>query len=37
MVAEAPDRARPVSLILVIGALAGALAGGYLVRVLMSD
>jgi hypothetical protein len=37
MAAEAPDRARPVSLILVIGALVGAVAGGYLVHVLMSD
>ena len=37
MAAEAPDRARPVRLILIIGAVAGALAGGYLVRLLMSD
>jgi len=37
MLAEAGDQARPVSLMLVIGAVVGALAGGYLVRVLMSD
>jgi len=37
MASEAPDRARPVSLILVIGALAVAVAGGYLVRVLRSE
>jgi hypothetical protein len=37
MNAEVPDRARPVSLLLVIGAVAGALAGGYLVRLLMSE
>ena len=37
MAAEVPDHARPVSLMLVVGALVGALAGGYLVRVLMSD
>ena len=37
MAAEAPDRARPVSLMLVIAALVGAVAAGYLVRVLMSD
>ena len=32
MDAEVHDRARPVSLLLVIGAVAGALAGGYLVQ-----
>ena len=39
MIAEAPDRTRPVSLVFVfvVGVVAAALAGGYLVRVLMSD
>jgi hypothetical protein len=37
MAAEAPDRARPVRLILVIGAVVAALAAGFLVRVLMSE
>jgi hypothetical protein len=37
MIAEAPDRTRPVSLVFVVGVVAAALAGGYLVRVLMSE
>jgi hypothetical protein len=37
MAPEAPDRARPGQLLLAIGALAAAVAGGYVVRVLVSD
>jgi hypothetical protein len=37
MDAEAPDRAQPVRLVFITGAVAAALAGGYLVRLLMSD
>jgi hypothetical protein len=37
MVAEEPDRARPGRWVLAILALAGAVAGGYLVRILMSE
>jgi len=36
MVAEAPDRYRPAGLILVIAAVAGGIAGAYVVRLLMS-
>ena len=37
MIAEAPDRARPVRWVFVVGVVGAALAGGYLVRVLMSE
>ena len=37
MIAEAPDRARPVRLMFLVGVVAAAIAGGYVVRVLMSD
>jgi len=36
MVAEAPDRYRPAGFILVIAAVAGGIAGAYVVRLLMS-
>jgi len=36
MVAEAPDRYRPAGLTLVIAAVAGGIAGAYVVRLLMS-
>lgn len=35
--AESPDRARPVPFALVIGAIVGAVAAGYLVRRLMAE
>lgn len=37
MAAETPDRAQPGRWVLAILALAGAVAGGYLVRLLMSE
>jgi hypothetical protein len=37
MVCEDPDRAKPERLIFIVGAVAAALAGGYFVRLLMSD
>ena len=37
MAAKEPDRARPGRWVLAILALSGAVAGGYLVRLLMSE
>ena len=34
---QAPDQAKPGRIVLLVGAIAGAIAGGYLVRLLMTD